>query len=544
MVQRLTYRKRHSYATKSNQHRIVKTPGGKLVYQSTKKRASGPKCPVTGKRIQGIPHLRPAEYKRSRLSRNRRTVNRAYGGVLSSGGGGGGGGLCFGDRGGAAAAVPTVVFLVSISAHVLEMDVEIMEINDQPQEPQPGEGTTLPQPEEGTTLIRTCFNGINALSGIGILSIPYALSQGGWLCLILLLLISILCFYTGLLIKRCMDINPEIKTYPDIGQLAFGNKGRIIISTFIYLELFLLAVEFLILEGDNLHKLFPNIHLHILGKNIGGKRVFVVLSALGMLPTIWLNQSLLAYVSVSGILASVILVGSVFSVGAFEGVGFKERGVLWRWNGLPTVISMYTFCYCGHAIFPTLCSSMKNRSKFPKVLLICFTISTISYGSMAVLGYVMYGEDLMSQVTLNLPTRSVGSKIAIYTTLINPITKYAIIVSPIATAIEDKLSSHSSRPVRLTIRTVLVRTVLVISTVVVALFIPFFGSIMAFIGSFLGISTSILIPCLCYLKIDKASRKFGLELIIIVVVLVLGFFVAMTGTYMSLRDIFKNVNTK
>ncbi|KAJ8445469.1 hypothetical protein Cgig2_031282 [Carnegiea gigantea] len=83
MVQRLTYRKRHSYATKSNQHRVVKTPGGRLVYQTTKKRASGPKCPVTGKRIQGIPHLRPAEYKRSRLPRNRRTVNRAYGGVLS-----------------------------------------------------------------------------------------------------------------------------------------------------------------------------------------------------------------------------------------------------------------------------------------------------------------------------------------------------------------------------------------------------------------------------------------------------------------------------
>ncbi|KAJ1693304.1 hypothetical protein LUZ63_010002 [Rhynchospora breviuscula] len=99
MVQRLTYRKRHSYATKSNQTRVVKTPGGKLVYQYTKKRASGPKCPVTGKRIQGatgknkaelerqliIPHLRPTEYKRSRLPRNRRTVNRAYGGVLSGG---------------------------------------------------------------------------------------------------------------------------------------------------------------------------------------------------------------------------------------------------------------------------------------------------------------------------------------------------------------------------------------------------------------------------------------------------------------------------
>ncbi|KAJ9185704.1 hypothetical protein P3X46_005301 [Hevea brasiliensis] len=82
MVQRLTYRKRHSNAAKSNQHRVVKTPGRKLVYQTTKNRASGPKCPVTGKRIQGIPHLTPAEYKRSRLARNRRTVNQAYGGVI------------------------------------------------------------------------------------------------------------------------------------------------------------------------------------------------------------------------------------------------------------------------------------------------------------------------------------------------------------------------------------------------------------------------------------------------------------------------------
>ncbi|KAL5545278.1 hypothetical protein UlMin_009062 [Ulmus minor] len=85
MVQLLTYRKRHSSATKSNQHRVVKTPGGKLVYQTTKKRASGRKCPIIGKRIQGIPHLRPTEYKRSRLSRNCRIVNRAYGGVLSRG---------------------------------------------------------------------------------------------------------------------------------------------------------------------------------------------------------------------------------------------------------------------------------------------------------------------------------------------------------------------------------------------------------------------------------------------------------------------------
>ncbi|KAI7745410.1 hypothetical protein M8C21_015107 [Ambrosia artemisiifolia] len=30
-----------------------------------------------------IPHLRSVEYRRSRLSRNRRTVNHVYGGVLA-----------------------------------------------------------------------------------------------------------------------------------------------------------------------------------------------------------------------------------------------------------------------------------------------------------------------------------------------------------------------------------------------------------------------------------------------------------------------------
>lgn len=84
-----------------------------------------------------------------------------------------------------------------------------------------------------------------------------------------------------------MDVNSEMKRYPDIGQLAFGSKGRAIILTFIYLELFLLAIAFLILEGDNLHKLFLNAYLHTFEKNIGGKHLFVLLSELVILPTTW-----------------------------------------------------------------------------------------------------------------------------------------------------------------------------------------------------------------------------------------------------------------
>ena len=165
-----------------------------------------------------------------------------------------------------------------------------------------------------------------------------------------------------------MDGRPLIKSYSDIGEEAFGYKGRAIVSIFMYLELYLVATGFLILEGDNLEKLFPNMSFKVYGLRIAGKQGFVLLTALVILPTTWLrNLGVLAYVSVGGVLASIILVGCVMWVGAFDGVGSHEGGKMVNWGGLTTSVSLFTFCYCGHAVFPTIHSSMKDTRQFPKV---------------------------------------------------------------------------------------------------------------------------------------------------------------------------------
>ncbi|KAH0983552.1 hypothetical protein GBA52_010729 [Prunus armeniaca] len=217
-----------------------------------------------------------------------------------------------------------------------------------------------------TSFLKTCFNGLNALSGVGILSVPYALSSGGWLSLILLFVIAAAAFYSALLIQRCMDEDSTIRTYPDIGEHAFGKKGRIVLSIFMNTELYLVATAFLILEGDNLHNLFPNIELQLSGFIIGGKECFIIIAALIVLPTVWLdNLSLLSYVSASGVFASAIILGSIFWTGAFDGIGFHQKGsVPLNWNGIPTSVSLYAFCYCAHPVFPTLYTSMKNKRQF------------------------------------------------------------------------------------------------------------------------------------------------------------------------------------
>lgn len=166
-------------------------------------------------------------------------------------------------------------------------------------------------------------------------------------------------------------------------------------------------------------------------------------------------------------------------------------------------------------------------------MFLCFFLCTITYASIAICGYLMFGSKLESQITLNLPINKVSSKIAVYTTLVNPIAKYALILTPVIHTIENRFQSYCKGRSY----TVLIRTSLLISTVAVALTIPFFGLLMSLIGAFLSITASILLPCLCYLKISGAYQRFGLEMLIIGCILVFGIAVLVIGTYTSLVEI-------
>ena len=68
-----------------------------------------------------------------------------------------------------------------------------------------------------------------------------------------------------------------------------------------YLKLYLVDVEFLILEGDHLEKLFPSANFNMGRLKISGKHELVLIAALVILPTTWLrSMGLLAYVSMGG----------------------------------------------------------------------------------------------------------------------------------------------------------------------------------------------------------------------------------------------------
>lgn len=80
MVQRQTVRSHHTYSTRSNKMKKVRTPGNNLVMHRVKKRGKIPKCGSCHKTLLGIKMARSASF--ARMKKCSRTVNRIYGGVL------------------------------------------------------------------------------------------------------------------------------------------------------------------------------------------------------------------------------------------------------------------------------------------------------------------------------------------------------------------------------------------------------------------------------------------------------------------------------
>lgn len=388
----------------------------------------------------------------------------------------------------------------------------------------------------GSSFLQGLLNGMNVLAGVGVLTTPFALKEAGWIGVLYLFSLSIICFYTGILLRRCLESEPGLATYPDIGQAAFGQTGRIVISIILYVELYACCVEFLILEGDNLSALFPGVHLSVAGVHIDSKTCFCLLTAMFLLPTVWLRDlSYLSYLSAGGVLASIVVVFSVLWVGALDGVDFHETGPFFTLSGLPVSIGLYGFCYSGHAVFPNIYSSLRNRNDYNKVLGVSFTLCTLLYAGMAVMGFKMFGLETASQITLNLPKQFLASKIAVWTTVVNPFTKFALTMTPVALSLEELLPM-GPQSIKHRSASIAIRTALVISTIGVAVLVPFFGFVMAFIGSFLSMTVSLILPCACYLAIF--GKKVSVhQAVLCVTVMLIGFICLVLGTYSSVSGI-------
>ncbi|PON21697.1 hypothetical protein TGAM01_v209435 [Trichoderma gamsii] len=393
-----------------------------------------------------------------------------------------------------------------------------------------------------STLPQSVFNSINAIIGVGLLSLPLAFKMSGWIFgLIILTLTAGVTAHTAKLLAKCMEYDASLITYSDLAYVSFGTRARVIVSFLFTIELIAACVALVILFSDSLALLLPG----VAGVNFWKCVCAVVTLVLNALPLRWLS-----YTSVIGIFSTFCIVCVVIADGL---VKTEAPGSLWQpatthlfptnWLALPLAYGLMASPWGAHSVFPSIYRDMRHPHKWGRGVAITFSFSYVLDTCLGVIGILMFGDGIKEAITSNI-IRSSGFPegltifMCICVTII-PLTKLPLNARPLITTadvlcgLHQSHHHHHSAPspadrqsdfIKSCLRG-LVRVVVVLILLCISILFPAFDSVCAFLGAALCSLISIILPILFYLKLygkDVSVRERIVLLCLLAVFSVLG----------------------
>ncbi|KAI4095361.1 MAG: hypothetical protein LQ344_001659 [Seirophora lacunosa] len=369
-----------------------------------------------------------------------------------------------------------------------------------------------------STLPQTILNSVNVLVGVGILSLPLAMRYSGWVFGMLSLLSAALSTrYTARILAKCLNRYPLITHFSELGSAAFGIKTRITVEMLITFELAAACVALVVLFADSLDALIPG----------WGIVEWKVVCGIVILPLNFVPLRYLSITSVFGVMCSMGIVILVSINGLMKGHfpgSLREPAPTHlfpdQWSTLPLSFGLFMAPWGGHTVFPSIYRDMRHPRKFRKGVYITFIFTYLIDGTMAVVGWLMFGTRVRDEITSNILLTwgysQVISIIMVVFIAIIPITKIPLNTRPIISS-ADKLLGLDARSVasppglaglsgysRGLLRGA-VRAILTVVILVVAILVPSFDTVMSLMGSVFCFTICIILPLAFYLKIFDAE---------------------------------------
>jgi vesicular inhibitory amino acid transporter len=335
-------------------------------------------------------------------------------------------------------------------------------------------------------------------------------------------------------------MHKPISSFPDIARAAFGEVGCLVLSIILYFELFSCICIFIVTIGDHMHTLFPSIPVttHMLG--------VAVLSAIPIL--LLRTARLLSYMSAVGTFATISVVGAVVLAYAFEGditekvaasmtnPGPPPYHPTWNTSGLPMAFGMVAYCFSGHAIVPSIYSSMQRPQDFERVVNITYAIVLVCCLAVGLSGYFMFGSLVLDQVTISLEMNSsaaLAMTILTYLMILTAFSKITLTMFPLAIGMEEIFAPYLSSEQAVGFVSVVIKLVLILLALWVAIFVPSFSFLCSMVGMICTMTVSVVFPAAAYLKMFPSKLSLC-EKITCWIFVVAGLLMAVVGTALTL----------
>ncbi|XP_069564660.1 vesicular inhibitory amino acid transporter-like [Brachyistius frenatus] len=413
-------------------------------------------------------------------------------------------------------------------------------------------GTTALNPSPTITTWEAGWNVTNAIQGIFVLGLPFALVQSGYVGLVLLVLSAWVCNHTGRTLVACLYEEEQSgsgsvskvrvrHSYQDIMEACckglwpnwLGVVGWLV-NVAQVIELLMTCTLYLLVSTS------------LMSDSLSGaavpRSVCSLVSLMFLLPCLLLTD--LRPVSALSLLCSLahILISLLVMLYCLS------RASSWSWSSLSlsvdpedfTVsVGVIIFSYTSQIFLPPLESSMEDRGQFNAMLGWTHGAACIMKTMFSLLAVLTWGAEIREVITDNLPSdlRPLVNLCLLAKALLSyPLPFYSAAEILQTCVLRDAaVSSYSkhrgggvSRPA------LVVRGGLLMTSYLLALLVPRFSLLMGLTGSVTGAAMTLILPCLFHLRLQWGSLTVR-DRLIDVGILSLGVICSISGVICSVK---------
>ncbi|XP_067097827.1 vesicular inhibitory amino acid transporter [Osmerus mordax] len=431
---------------------------------------------------------------------------------------------------------------------------------DTQQEPRSSQ-TRSQTPSPRITTWEAGWNVTNAIQGIFVLGLPYALLQSGYLGLVLLPLAAVVCNYTGQILVSCLYEEDESglpvrvrDSYEDVANAScrglcplYPRLGGWLVNLAQLLELVMTCTLYLVVSTNLLAHSLSSLPSALALAPGTSAALCPLVPLLVLLPCLLLAD--LRVVSKLSMLCSLAqllttLLVMLYCLGGAGGWAWETLPVLVPYDRMLVSVGVIIFSYTSQIFLPTLEGNMENRQEFCSMLGWTHGLACLLKTLFSLLAFLTWGANTREVITDNLPSpmRTMVNLCLLTKALLSyPLPFYAATELLLASIRGGGvMSKEGEGPPGLEVGSVALRGGLLLLTFLLAQLVPHFSLLMGLTGSVTGAAMSLILPCVFHLRLRWAALS-GWSRMLDLIILTLGTICSLSGLLCSLHGLLQAV---
>ncbi|XP_076645018.1 vesicular GABA transporter [Halictus rubicundus] len=391
---------------------------------------------------------------------------------------------------------------------------------------------------------QAAWNVTNAIQGMFIVSLPFAVLRGGYWAIAAMVGIAHICCYTGKILVECLYELDTVTgqrvrvrdSYVAIAKECFGPTwGARVVNIAQIIELLMTCILYVVVCGDLMIGTFPE---GAIDTRSWMMLIGIFLLPLGFLKSLQHVSVLSFWCTMSHLFINAIIVGyCILEIGDW---GWSKVKWTIDFENFPISLGVIVFSYTSQIFLPTLEGNLIDRSKFDWMLNWSHIAAAAFKSLFGWICFLTFQNDTQQVITNNL--HSAGFKgLVNFCLVVKAVLSYPLPYYAACELLERAFFRGKQKTIFPTIWTVdrelkvwglAWRVGVIVFTILMAIFIPHFSILMGFIGSFTGTMLSFIWPCYFHLKLKRNSMEWS-EVAYDCFVIFLGVLFGVIGVYDS-----------